>query len=260
MTLRADGIGVTFARTRVLSGVDFEAQPGQVTAIVGPNGSGKTTLLRALTGEIAASGRITLDDIEVGPRRAAALAARRGVLPQATRLAFPFTVTEVVRLGHLAGPHADRPDIPARALARVGLRHKADRPYQDLSGGEQQRAQFARVLAQIWMPRGRHGANWLLLDEPVSSLDIGQQLSVMRLAHGFAAGGGGVVCVLHDLNLAAMFADAIVVMRQGGVAARGTPATVLTSAILSDVYACDIEVGCVPAPGVPFILPQAART
>jgi len=259
VTLRAEGIDVTLGRAPVLSGVHVEAGAGRVTAIVGPNGSGKTTLLRALTGEIAASGRITLGESAVTPRHAPALAARRGVLPQATRLAFPFTVAEVVRLGHLAGPHAARPDIPGAALARVGLRDKAGCAYQELSGGEQQRAQLARVLAQVWEPHGPDGANWLFLDEPVASLDIGQQLAVMRIARDFAAGGGGVICVLHDLNLAAMFADAVVMMHRGRVAARGAPAAVLTSAILSSVYDCEIAVGTVPEPGVPFVLPQAAR-
>ena len=256
--LRAGGIDVRIDGTPVLSGVAFDAHPGQMTAIVGPNGSGKTTLLRALTGEIAASGPITLDDLPVGPRHATRLAARRGVLPQITRLAFPFTVIEVVRLGHLAGPYADRPDVPEDALAQVGLGHMAGCFYQEMSGGEQQRAQLARVLAQVWEPRGQHGPNWLLLDEPVASLDIGQQLVVMRLARGFAGGGGGVVTVLHDLNLAAMFADVIVVMRQGRVAARGTPSEVMTSDILSDVYDCHLRVSTAPPVGIPYILPHAA--
>jgi len=258
VTLRAQSIDVHLDRTPVLRGVEIAAHPGQVTAIVGPNGSGKTTLLRALTGEIAASGPITLDDLPVAPRHASALAARRGVLPQATRLAFPFTVIEVVRLGHLAGPRADRPEVPGAALARVGMGNMAGRFYEELSGGEQQRVQLARVLAQVWEPRGGAGANWLFLDEPVSNLDIGQQLVVMRLARDFAAGGGGVVCVLHDLNLAAMFADLVVVMRQGRVAARGAPAEVLTSDILSDVYDCDLRVGTAPPAGIPFVLPHAA--
>ncbi|MET4104365.1 iron complex transport system ATP-binding protein [Roseovarius sp. MBR-78] len=246
-------------RTSVLSDIDLVAQPGQVTAIVGPNGSGKTTLLRALTGEISAAGRITLDDLPVGPRHAAALASRRAVLPQATRLAFPFTAIEVVRLGHLAGPHAARTDLPARALERVGLGHMVHRFYQDLSGGEQQRAQLARVLAQVWEPRGTGGgANWLFLDEPVSSLDIGQQLVVMRIARDFAADGGGVICVLHDLNLAAIFADAMVVLRQGCVAAQGAPAQVMTSDLLSAVYDCPLRVSATPPGDAPFILPHAA--
>ena len=150
--LHARDLSVGIDGTAILTSVDLAARPGAVTAIVGPNGSGKTTLLRALTGEIAGSGTCTLDGLPICPRNAAALAARRGVLPQSSRLAFPFTVEEVVRMGQLAGRYADRPGIVARALDRVGLRHMAGRIHQDLSGGEQQRAQLARVLAQIWEP------------------------------------------------------------------------------------------------------------
>ncbi|MEI4232415.1 heme ABC transporter ATP-binding protein [Roseovarius sp. D22-M7] len=256
--LHARDLSVEIGGTAILHDVDFTAEPGAVTAIVGPNGSGKTTLLRALTGEIAAQGTRRLDDIPIGPGNAAALAARRGVLPQSARVAFPFTVEEVVRMGQRAGRYADRPGIVAQALDRVGLRHMAGRIHQDLSGGEQQRAQLARVLAQIWAPTGAAGANWLFLDEPVASLDIGQQLAVMRLARDFAEAGGGVVAVMHDLNLTAMFADAVCVLHAGRIAATGAPADVLTSALLSRVYDCDLRVSTPPPGAVPYLLPQAS--
>jgi iron complex transport system ATP-binding protein len=256
--LHARDLDVGIGGTAILHAVDFTAAPGAVTAIVGPNGSGKTTLLRALTGEIAGRGACTLDGIPIGPGNAAALAARRGVLPQSSRLAFPFTVAEVVRMGQLAGRFADRPGIVARALDLVGLRRMAGRIHQDLSGGEQQRAQLARVLAQIWQPTGPDGANWLFLDEPVASLDIGQQLAVMRIAQDFAGQGGGVVAVMHDLNLTAMFADTVCVLHAGRIAAIGSPAKVLTSDILSRVYDCDLRVSTPPMGDVPFVLPQAS--
>lgn len=256
--LCARDLSVELGRASILGGMRFTAHPGRVTAIVGPNGSGKTTLLRALTGEIAARGTCTLDDIPIGPRNAAALAARRGVLPQSSRLAFPFTVEEVVRMGQLAGRFADRPGLVAQALDRVGLRHMAGRIHQDLSGGEQQRVQLARVLAQIWEPTGRKGANWLFLDEPVASLDVGQQLSVIRLARDFAQAGGGVVAVMHDLNLTAMFADAVTVLQEGRIAAEGPPPDVLTTETLSRVYECDLRVSTPPPGNMPYILPQAS--
>lgn len=256
--LRAQDITVEIGGTTILKAVGLTAAAGEVTAIVGPNGSGKTTLLRALTGEITACGSLTLDHIAINPRNAAALAARRAVLPQSSRLAFPFTVEEVVRMGQLAGRFADRPGLVERALDRVGLRHMAGRIHQDLSGGEQQRAQLARVLAQIWEPTGPDGANWLFLDEPVASLDIGQQLAVMRLARDFARAGGGVVAVMHDLNLTAMFADAVCVLHAGRIAATGPPPEVLTSETLSRVYDCDLRVSTPPPGTVPYLLPQAS--
>lgn len=255
--LRAETVSVDMGRTPILRDITLAAQPGAVTAIVGPNGSGKTTLLRALTGEIVARGHLTLDGIAISPRNAAALAVRRGVLPQASRLAFPFTVQEVVSIGHRAGRFADRGDLPRRALDRVGMCHMAERFYQDLSGGEQQRVQLARVLAQIWEPVGQDGPNWLFLDEPVSSLDIGHQLGVMRLASAFAAQGGGVLTVMHDLNLTAMFADRVVMMQGGRIVSQGTPKEVITSATLSRVYGCELSVS-VPPPDMPFVLPQCA--
>lgn len=256
--LHASEISVCLGGTPILQNVSLTARPGALTAIAGPNGSGKTTLLRALTAEIAAEGRITLDGLPVHPRHAPALAARRGVLPQATRLTFPFTVAEVVRIGQHAGRFADRPDLPGRALTHVGLGHMAHRVYQDLSGGEQQRVQLARVLAQIWAPVGPDGANWLFLDEPVSSLDIGHQLTVMRLARDFAARGGGVVAVMHDLNLTAMFADQVVMIHEGRIAAAGRVDEVITSRILSRVYDCDLRVNVTPSGDTPFLLPQSA--
>lgn len=256
--LRADHVSLRLGGTAILHDVSLSAHAGQLTAIAGPNSSGKTTLLRALTGEVAAQGTITMGGLPVHPRHAMALAARRGVLPQAARLAFSFTVIEVVRIGHGAGRFAHRPDLPLRALDHVGVRHMASRTYQDLSGGEQQRVQLARVLAQIWEPTGPDSPNWLFLDEPVSSLDIGHQLSVMRLARDFAARGGGVVTVMHDLDLTAMFADHVVMMQAGHVAARGTPETVITSATLSAIYECDLKVSTPPRDGSPYVLPHAA--
>ena len=257
--LRARGITVEAAGVSILRGVDFTAAPGAVTAIVGPNGSGKTTLLRALTGEIAATGAVTLDGLAVHAGNAVALASRRAVLPQATHLAFPFKVIEVVRIGHLAGPHAARPGVPAQALEMVDMGHMAQRFYQDLSGGEQQRVQLARVLAQVWTPAGRGGANWLFLDEPVSSLDIGHQLGVMQLAANFAAKGGGVVTVMHDLNLTAMFAQEVCMLKQGTVAATGGVHDVLTTEVLADVYDCALQVSRPPVAGMPYVLPQSVR-
>ncbi|MDN2566942.1 heme ABC transporter ATP-binding protein [Aquibium sp. A9E412] len=252
-------LAVTMGRARILSGVDFAAKAGAVTAVVGPNGSGKTTLLRALSGDVAHTGTVTINGRALAALKPWQAAALRAVLPQHTPLAFPFTVGEVVRLGLTGGDAgAAGAALPERALARVDLAGYAGRLYQELSGGEQQRVQLARVLCQVWQPVAGGAPRWLLLDEPVSSLDMRHQLLVMRIAADFAAAGGGVVAVLHDLNLAAMFAGHIVMMKQGAPAAAGPPRTVLCDAVLARVFDCPLAVGRVPDDGTPFVLPQAA--
>lgn len=256
--LTATDITVILGDRTVLERVAFAARPGAVTAIVGPNGSGKTTLLQALTGDVAHSGQVEINGCDAARLRPWQLAARRAVLPQISTLAFPFTVIEVVRIGLHQGSAGASDRIAPAALARVGLQRYADRFYQELSGGEQQRVQLARVLAQVWEPAQSGEPRWLLLDEPVSSLDIGHQLEVMEILRRFAHLGGGVVAVMHDLNLTAIYADALTMMCDGKVLATGTPTEVLTDGILSHAYGCHIRANQLPGPGTPFVLPHGA--
>lgn len=260
MTLEARNIGVKLGPNEVLHGVDFTARSGRVTAIVGPNGSGKTTLLRAMTGEVAHDGQVRINGADVASLHPWQLAAIRAVQPQSSSIAFPFTVLEIVRLGLSAGLSAAESSVPLKALASVGLAGFAGRMYQDLSGGEQQRVQLARVITQVWEPIVDGTPRWLILDEPVASLDIGHQFTVMDLARDYAARGGGVVAVMHDLNLTAMFADQVVLMEGGQVAATGSPAEVLTDETLARTYGCPIPVNTTPPAKVPFLLPQARVT
>lgn len=254
------GLSAALAGRPVLHDISFAARPGQLTVIVGPNGSGKTTLLRALTGELRHSGSARLNGIEVAVARPAALAAIRAVLSQSTQLAFPFTVLEVVRLGLLAGGQTGPggADLPLLALSEVGLAGHGGRSFQQLSGGEQARVHLARVLVQVWEPVALAGPRWLFLDEPVASLDIGHQLQVMRLARRFADAGGGVVAVMHDLNLTAMFADSVALLSAGRLAAQGRPEHVLTDAGLQAAYGCRLRVNTPPASGQ-WLLPQATE-
>ena len=256
MSLIAQDITVNLGRKPVLHGVSLTARAGQVTAIVGPNGSGKTTLMRCLTGELSCKGRITLGAQDLASLPPEVPARRRAVLPQALALSFPYTVAEVVRIGLEARGEPAEALVPA-ALAAVDLPGFSGRLYQELSGGEQQRVQLARVLAQVWQPLGDDGPRWLLLDEPVSSLDIAHQLVVMRLAADYARRGGGVIAVLHDLNLTALFAQNLVLMSAGRVLAQGPAAQVLTDDLLSRAYGCRLRVNAVPDSGI-FVLPHAA--
>lgn len=257
MKLEATDLSCRRAGRVILDTVNLTAMAGEITAIIGANGSGKTTLMRHLTGELRPeSGCVSLNGRDLSHLTPAAMAQMRAVLPQASALSFPFTVAEVVAIGAETARANGSQRIPD-ALARVDLAGYGGRMYQHLSGGEQARVQLARVLSQVWAPITPHGPAWLLLDEPVSSLDIAHQLMVMNVARGFAKAGGGVVVVLHDLNLTAMFADRVMLLADGRKMAEGVPHEVLTGPILSAAYGCRIAVGEAPSSGL-FILPQAA--
>ncbi|WP_018236456.1 heme ABC transporter ATP-binding protein [Ensifer sp. BR816] len=259
--IRASDISVRLGGRPVLHGVSFEAAPGRMTAIVGPNGSGKTTTLKAISGELRLfRGEVTINGHDIARLRPWELAVKRGVLPQSTVISFPFTVREIVGLGlSTGGSDASGFDRTVdHALDAVDLAGFSGRFYQELSGGEQQRVQLARVLCQISAPVSDGEPRYLLLDEPVSSLDIRHQLTIMRLARQFCEQGGGVIAVMHDLNLTAMFADQMVMMKSGRIRALGAPKDVLTNETMEAVFGCRMQVSMAPARDVPFVLPQTA--
>jgi iron complex transport system ATP-binding protein len=256
--VRAENLTVTYGKTKIIDGLNFEATAGKVTAIVGPNGSGKTTLLRALTAEVPFQGSVHLNDMDISKTPAWHLAAQRAVLSQATSLSFPFQAIEIVQLGVQSGNHTGN-QIAQIALEKVGLTGYATRFYQELSGGEQQRVQLARVLCQVWQPVEDAKPKWLFLDEPVSSLDIGHQLLVMQIAQDFAQAGGGVIAVMHDLNLSAMFADTVVLMNNGQIVGHGGAAKVLSDQNISQAYKCDIRTCMPPQTQGWYVLPQATQ-
>lgn len=253
-------VSVTLGGRTVVADADLAAPAGSFTAILGPNGSGKTTLLRALSGELAFAGTATLNGRDLRTLKPWQAASMRAVLPQSATLSFPFTVREVVAIGQTGGfsglSAREAAMLPEAALERVDLGGFAARLYQDLSGGEQQRVQLARVLCQVWTPVAEGVPRYLLLDEPVSSLDIKHQLAIMKIARGFADAGGGVIAVLHDLNLAAMFADRLLVMSRGRVVASGEPAETLSDGLIHSVFDVALRVDAA-SNGVPFVLPQS---
>ncbi|WOS61832.1 heme ABC transporter ATP-binding protein [Sinorhizobium fredii] len=259
--IRASELSVSLAGRPVLHGVSFQAAPGRMTAIVGPNGSGKTTTLKAISGEVhLTKGKVTINGRDIARLKPWELALKRGVLPQSTVISFPFTVREIVGLGvstsgaEVAGNGRTVDD----ALEAVDLAGFSGRFYQELSGGEQQRVQLARVLCQIAAPVSNGEPRYLLLDEPVSSLDIHHQLTIMQLARQFCEQGGGVIAVMHDLNLTAMFADQMVMMKSGRIRALGAPKDVLTDETMEAVFGCRMQVSIAPTQDVPFVLPQTA--
>ncbi|WP_394713630.1 heme ABC transporter ATP-binding protein [uncultured Roseibium sp.] len=259
--LSVSGLAVRLSGKTIVSDVTFAARPGKVCTIVGPNGSGKSTLLKAITGETGHDGEVHLNARPLERYAPQELAEVRAVLPQHTQLSFPLTVKEVVRLGLQTAPLQvfQAQERIAAALERVDMSGFEGRAYQSLSGGEQQRVQLARVLCQVWQPKVGDQPRWLILDEPISSLDIRHQVLIMDVARDFADRGGGVLCVLHDLNLTAMYSDQVLVMKNGRLLADGKVAEVYQDELISEAFDFPLRIGALPGGAMPFLLPQAGR-
>lgn len=238
-------------------------RPGRVISLIGPNGAGKSTMLRLFTGELTpTSGEILVDGRNMATIAPGELSRRRAVVAQSTPLSFPFTVLEVVLLGvTVPGFEISRPGARAAALdalRTVGLTHFEHRLYTELSGGERQRVHIARALCQLATAKRPHGETAaLLLDEPTSSLDLAHQGMVLAEARRQARMGRAVLAILHDLNLAAIYADEIVLLSGGRIAATGTATEVMRDDLLSEVYGCELRTNVTPANGAPFVLPSA---
>jgi iron complex transport system ATP-binding protein len=233
--ISARAVTVRAGAATLLDHVDLEVARGELVAIVGPNGAGKSTLLAALAGDRPlAHGHIMLAGRDVRAASVAELAQLRAVLPQRSQLTLAFTALEVVQL---AARRVERA-LAMRWLGQVALSELAARRYPTLSGGEQQRVQLARVLAQLACSPGAA----LLLDEPTSALDPKHQQLVLSLARDAATAGHAVVVVLHDLTLAARWSDRVVLLAGGRLLDAGPPETVLTPAHLGAAYATRFEV------------------
>ncbi|MGN9789578.1 ABC transporter ATP-binding protein [Streptomyces sp. OZ13] len=255
-TLNIEGLRFGYGRREVLSGVDLDIGTGESVALVGLNGCGKSTLLRLCAGLLTpAAGRVRLggDDLARLSRRST---ARRVALLHQSAPAVPgMTVRQLVRQGRYAdrgplGMLRDGDDaVCARAMADVGVGEWADRPVDSLSGGERQRVRLAMALAQ--------DTRVLLLDEPTTYLDLRHQLEVMQTVVRLREERGlTVVMVLHDLGHAARFAERIVALRAGAVAADGPPAEVVTPGLLAEVLGVAGRVGRDPEGGWPVCYPD----
>lgn len=257
MTLSADQVSLSLARGQAtLNNVSLTLKPGEIVALVGQNGAGKSTLLRVLSGERQPDqGRVRLQNRPLkdwtGPERARMLS----VLPQQHNLNFEFRVEDVVALGrypHRTGRrHDDR--IIDEAIALCDLKSLRERSISDLSGGERQRVHLARVLAQIWEPQSE-GHRFLLLDEPATGLDLHHQQLLFHSVQTFARRGVGVLLVVHDLNLAARFADQVLVLDAGEAVLQGKPAQVLTADNIARHFGLTVTIQAHPHHHCPLII------
>ena len=246
MTLSAEFVELRIGGVAALSNVCAEVVPGRVTALAGPNGAGKSSLLRVMSGELKPSGgTVRLDGGPLAGIPPAELATRRSVMGQGGPMAFDYYVEEVLAMGWTQGGGAARFRAPLAEVAeQCQVKGLFGRKFNALSGGERQRVHFARTLLQIWGAPENGGATtrYLLLDEPTASLDLANELLVLRLAWRFSQGDVGVLVVLHDLNLAARFADVVLLLDQGTVRAAGPPQEVFLEATLSEVYQTPMRV------------------
>lgn len=256
--ITVDRLGFRVDDRPLLSEISFDLRSGEVLGVLGPNGAGKSTLLKCLAGQqIPSAGKVLVGNASLADMDPKTVARWRGVLPQASRIPFEFLVREIVLLGrspHLKGGESDHDHrIVAEALQLTDTFHLAQRAVQTLSGGELQRVHMARVLSQIWEPVTDPG-RLLLLDEPTSSLDLNHQHALLRIARRWAAEGTAVMVILHDLNLAAAYADRILILQSGALAASGTPREVLTKERIERVFQIPARVMDHPDSGVPVVV------
>lgn len=241
--MEVQDLAVRRAGRLVLDGVSHVFQPG-ITALLGPNGAGKSTLLAAMDGVLLPErGRVTLEGRDLASMRRTDVAKRLACLAQDERPDDALGALETVLLGrapHLGAwglPSADDVTLALSCMDRTGTRAFENRPLHTLSGGERQRVMVARVLCQ--------GGQVLLLDEPTDALDPGQALHVMQVLQEEVGRGATVCVVLHDLTLAARFAQHVVLLRQGRVVASGAASDTLTPDLLSQTYGAPMSVGMV---------------
>lgn len=262
MTLRAENVSLQLGGRQALKAVSLEVSPGAVTALVGPNGAGKSSLLRILSRELKpCEGRVTLDGQPLHLFQVRELARLRSHMGQSAIIAFDFLVEEVLAMGWLGRREDFRPAL-LEVVARCDLGALLSQHFNRLSGGEQQRVQFARALLQVWRskeaalaeggsshtrlgrrcPDAGREARYLLLDEPTANLDLCHELLALRLARRAREDNLGVLMVLHDLNLAARFADRVALMADGALISAGAPEEVFRDEALSGLYGTQVFV------------------
>lgn len=249
--LAARDVTVRIGARKLLDGVQIEVRAGETVAIVGENGAGKSTLLKLLAGDrlparAHCSGQVHLAGRDLHAWTLAERARLRAVLPQRPELAFAFKAREVAMFGRYPvstrwRDPRDREIVDA-ALVLADAAHLAEREVTTLSGGEQARVHLAAALAQLWEPEYPH-PRFLLLDEPTAALDLAHQHALLATAREFASSRNlGVLAILHDLNLAATYADRVVILHHGRVLAQGAPADVLQPGVIAEGFGVAAEV------------------
>lgn len=242
---------------QILRDISLSVTPGSFTAVVGPNGAGKSSLVKILSNENTSyTGNVVVNGKAIGSYKSKELSRIRSVMAQHATLQFAFNVREVIALGRHAHATTKKQnvDLIDEVIDVTGLEKLQDRNYQTLSGGEKQRVQLARVLAQVWeetvYPR------YILLDEPTSSLDIAQQQAMFSVVKKICARNIGALAIVHDLNLAAQLSDEICIMNSGAVVDYGPAHKVFTRDNIEKAFCCRVNIYYDPCSKCPFIIPD----
>ena len=243
MSYRLKQVSFSIGSKYIVKDLEFSFKAGDLVSIIGPNGAGKTTLLKLMSGELKPSaGQIFLNDFAFSELSLKERANKRAVMTQSSSVVFDFLVDEILEMGWVQGSSDDFSKTCSDVVNSCGLEELMGRKFNTLSGGEQQRVQFARALLQVGGLSKTTDDRFLLLDEPTSNMDVAYELNLLNLAKEVRKTGVGVIVVLHDLNLAARFSDQIILMNSGLIVASGQPEEVLSDRILSDVYSTQLRV------------------
>jgi iron complex transport system ATP-binding protein len=247
MTIKSESMSLEIDGGEIVNDINIEVFPGKVLALIGPNGAGKSTILKILSGDIKpTSGVVIYNDINISNIPFVDRAHIRGVMSQSQTIVFDFSVLEIIEMGWLHSDHdyytSFYPDVLKQIIEDCELQHLVDRKFNTLSGGEQKRVHFARVLLQLWIPEGDIHPRFMLLDEPLANLDIYHELKMLEIIKRHLSKNIGVLLILHDLNTASKFADNIVLMKNGTIVKNGSTIEVLTESILSETYETKIKV------------------
>ncbi|MEO6611103.1 MAG: heme ABC transporter ATP-binding protein [Chitinophagaceae bacterium] len=256
--LKATGIHYRVGKKLILNDVSMDFQPGEFNMILGPNGSGKSTFLKIFSGELHGyEGTVLYGGKKLETIKKVELARERAVMSQQPELSFPLTVDEVVMMGrypHFAfNPGKKDEAICEEVMKRMNLQSFKERNYLTLSGGEKQRVQYARVLAQIW-EKPASGCRYLFLDEPLTSLDINYQQEFLQVAREFSKEETILVAVMHDINLATQYADKLFFLKEGELVAKGKPKEIVTEDLIRKVFDVKTTIINNPVSGNPLIV------
>lgn len=256
--LRTEKIYYRIGKKLILNGISAEFKPGEFNMILGPNGSGKSTFLKIFSGEISGyEGSVLYGADKISKLKKEELAKYRAVMSQQPELSFPLTVDEVVMMGrypHFSfNPGKKDEAICNEVMERMNLLEFKERNYLTLSGGEKQRVQYTRVLAQVW-EKPASGFRYLFLDEPLTSLDINYQQEFLQIARELAKEDIVLVAVMHDINLAIQFADKLFFLKEGELVDHGKPKEILTADLLRKVFNIQSVIIDNPLTGNPLVL------